>query len=153
MSDPRDSKIDELFNRLKQIEPPVRTRIAIREAVAAELEKLGDGEPATRRAVWQRSISVPIPVVAASVALILTFAALSFLPNDQATTLVDRDDQTVNDNVVSLPNDGGENGGTNSSPLPSPEPFATMQSAYHESSVYLCGIGQLRTESRHFFEE
>ena len=153
MNDPRDSKMDELFSRLRQIEPPIETKFANREAVAAELEKLAAVDPAKPIAFWKRSVSIPIPVVAASALLMLTFAAFSLRTDGQPAKIVDRDDQTVNDDVANPSNDGEKNGDTESLRQPQRPESSSAQLAYHESSVYLCGIGPLRTESRYVFEE
>lgn len=151
MNDGDDEEIDELFGRIKQIGPPLEARMANREAVAAELEKLKHNEPVKVVPLWRRSVAIPAPVLAASIVLLVYLATIS--SKNVSTTTVGLVDQTVDNEILVSPlNDGVENVAMELA-VPKRVLSASVQVEHRGSTVYLCGIGPIRTESRSFVEE
>ena len=140
MNDPHgknEEYVDSLFDRLKEIKPPLETRISNRKVVAKELSARAttgdtDSIPSTIRTPWwKRSISIPVPVLAASIALMLLLAGFS-LRSRETVTAVDQGTIESNEKVADS---------KHSPPT------------YRESSVYLCGVGPVQLKSSYRFEE
>jgi len=73
-----EALLEEAISRLKRVEPPLETRIANRQAVAAALESLGTVNRQRELPWWQRSVAVPVPLAIAIGMLMAVLVAASF---------------------------------------------------------------------------
>lgn len=131
ISHPDERDFNELWESLKQLTPPLEMRIANREAVAIELSQALRARR-TRRAFWRRTIELPWPIVAATIAILFGLSAsvvrLNGLSNERTIHV------HANPKNASAP----------SNATPSDDGIARRASRH--SMTYLCGIGTLRTE-------
>lgn len=140
--DLNDQTIEQILSRLKQLEPPLESRVANREAVAAELARMTEKRRERALPFWRRTVSVPWPVAAAVLAMLV---ALSLLPlrsshNVQpvaSTPAVDRNDPESVQRIENKVKPASK----------------TPTLAYYETTTYMCGIGPLRSEAKYIFEE
>lgn len=136
--DPSDV-VDKMLARLKRVEPPLETRVASREAVAAELARLAERRRVRGLPCWQRTIAVPWPVVAATIVVFVTLSILSFRSSHSPTEMTRTD----------LPTNREERAQPKEDRI---RIVSEMTTEYYEST-YLCGIGPLRSETRYLLEE
>ncbi len=146
MSDPENlddgreaDKIEALLGRVRELEPPLETRLANRTAIAEELVQLQSAEARRLLPWWRRKISVPVPLaigLAASVAI--AFALVRSAPpksDSEGPRFPSRE-------IVKAP-------------VPSPVHLAaaTSEPQYYERSVYLLGVGRINMESGYQIQE
>jgi hypothetical protein len=138
-SDFDERELRELLKSLKQLSPPLETRIANREAVGTELARAlrrrrGQGMP-----IWWRTMELPWPLVAAMIAVLLGLSAYVV----HLSSVANEFPHQVNSKIH--------------------EPFERPRTGVTEvdtdrlvsthSMTYLCGIGTLRTEIKYSPEE
>jgi hypothetical protein len=117
---------------LKQLEPSLASRLQNRLAVANELHKQSGAAATKDLRWWRRSISIPIPIAAASIILLLGATIWSFVrPANSAPQ------------SVATP-----------APLKAANSLlAEPAVAYFETGTYLCGIGRLKSDYGYFIQE
>ena len=133
MQEPLDDAFFETsLAALRKLEPSLESRLQNRIALANELQRRC-GAPGTNRSPWwRRSISVPIPVAAAAVVLLL--AAIIWTRARSANS--------TPQNVALHPP-------VNATSLP----IAPPAFAYFETETYLCGIGRLKSDHGYVIQE
>lgn len=135
----RTEEIEALLGRVRELEPPLETRLANRTAIAEELARVQTVRLRRLLPWWRRTIPIPVPLaigLAASVAI--AFALVWHFP---------------------LENDSGELHSPNRefarAPVHSPVQLAvaTSEPQYYERSVYLLGVGRISMESGYQTQE
>ena len=137
---PDERELDEFWDCLKQIEPPLETRIASRDAVASELAQASKRRRRQGVPFWWRTMEIPWPVVAATIAILVGLSASHIRLNAVSNEGTHQDYASVEDALESPVRE------TASDP-------DTKRPASRQSMTYLCGIGTLRTETKYFPEE
>ncbi len=153
MNDNRDSvpepsdetALNEQLARLKQLQPPLETRVANHIAVAQALAELKRMPHQCQLPWWRRSISLPVPV-AASVALLAAMSLASSFRNWPEESRIH----------ASAPQHAGQNNAGNRGEhltvaKHAPRPAAELR--YYETETYLCGVGRLSSETGYFYKE
>lgn len=141
--DPGYQTIEQLLSHLKQVEPPLESRVANRAAVAAEITRITARRREQVLPFWLRPVAIPWPVAATVLATLVTLSLMSFRSGRQVLP-------------VAAPSTIGQEDGESVDPLIPHEvtPFTkTPTLAYYETTTYLCGIGQLRSEAKYLLEE
>ena len=138
-----DQTIEQLLSRLKQLEPPLESRVANRAAVAAEITRMTEQCRERTLPFWRRTVVIPWPVAAAVLAMLVTLSLMSFrsdrhVPPVAGTSAVGQEegeavDQRIQNEVTPV--------------------SRTPTLAYHTTTTYLCGIGQLRSDAKYILEE
>lgn len=135
-----DQTIERLFSSLRQLEPPLESRVAHRAAVAAEITRLTRRRRERALPFWRRTVVLPWP--AAAVAVLIMISLMSFQSSRRVSPTgtsgvvqeeIEPVDQPISTEVTSV--------------------AKTPTLAYHETTTYLCGIGPLRSEAKYILEE
>lgn len=116
---------------LRQLEPSQESRLQNRIALANELQRRG-AVRTNRLPWWRRSISVPIPIAAAAVVLLL--AATIWTRGRSANS--------TPQNIALHPPANATS-----------SPIAPPSFAYFETETYLCGIGRLKSDHGYVIQE
>ncbi len=137
--DERD-ELDELWDGLKQMDPPLETRVAIRASVVRELARVSSqGSESSVPFLW-RSVAIPWPVVAAAIALLLGLSASHF-QGMAVTNQVNHHEDAKHEVALEVANPK----------RPAREPSTRLVT--RQTMTYLCGIGTLHTETTHLPQE
>jgi len=136
--------LEEAFSILKRMEPPLEARIANRQSVAAALGESSVVNPAAQP-WWRRSVAVPVPLAAAIALLMAVLVYSSFRPGwEPAKEVVIAPSRSVTETKVQ----------------PSEAPSAAKSKSeslakwkHYQSEVYLCGVGQLSSETYYGVQE
>jgi hypothetical protein len=142
-----DSELEGLLSPLKGLEPPLESRVANRQAVAAALSSEDRwAEPIARQSSrqpwWRRTVAVPVPLalgLAVLMALTLFSSIQGWRPRPVKAPVDQRDiaANPINDK--------------NAAPKTIASSSATVR--FSESETYLCGIGRISGETTYVFKD
>jgi hypothetical protein len=130
-----DELLRKLLGPLRQLEPPLEARLASRLAVADELRQRVNVSP--QRPWWRRSISVPVPVIAAG----LVLAAL-LIWNDL------REPEPTSARIAAEGHTDRKP--RTSAPAPDARSAPPHRAAYYAKEIYVCGVGRVNSEVHYF---
>jgi hypothetical protein len=140
-SGPDDALFDEAIAFLKRLEPSLESRIRNRVVVAEELKPLvALGRPADW---WRRSISIPLPLAAAMVAVTAIAISLGVRGGSPSAR--------VEKQPPSAPVRSAPRGVSDAESVARDDEARAMR--YYANETYLCGLGPLRFESGNFRKE
>jgi len=143
--EPDDERLlEKAFAVLKRMEPPLESRIANRRAVAAALGELSVGNPAAQP-WWQRSVAVPVPLAAAIVLLIAVLGYSSLRSGREPVKDVVTASSRSESESKAQPSEASAVAKSKSESL--------TKWKHYQSEVYLCGVGQVSSETYFGVEE
>ncbi len=151
MNDPRnpgsghgDDNVKSLLGPVRELEPPLETRLANRAAITEELARLQTRQTQRGLPWWRRSIQVPVPLAIGLAASVVAAFAVTW--NSQAGGAPDR---------LARPNNEPARQKINWAPTSSSIQLAsvTTEPQYYERSVYLVGVGPIDMESGYEIQE
>lgn len=117
---------------LKQLEPSLASRLQNRLAIANQLHQRQSAIGRKPSVWWRRSISIPIPIAAAAVLLLV-----------RATIW----------NLIRPANSAPQTAATQAPTKDASSPSELPAIAYFETGTYLCGIGRLKSDYGYFIQE
>ena len=151
-SDDEDRLVEQLLSHLKQLTPPPASQLANRKIVATELARLQAKWRNREKRWWQKTVAVPVPVALGIAALLLIALGAQLNPlwtTDQPMAGTLHTNESAGHGA-----DGHSKGNTDSSPsVATRTPPNDGELEYHETNMYLCGIGLLSSERGYFIRE